>query len=604
MSKSEKRQTLLICTILVIVTFLAFEGVRHNDFVSFDDPVYVTENPHIVNGITWKSVVWAFTTITTPNVGVWHPLTRLSHMLDCELFGLNPSWHHLTSLWFHIANGLLLFWVLKKMTNAVWLSGFVAAVFAVHPLHVESVAWVTERRDLLSGFFMMLTIGAYIHYTERPCIKKYLPVFLFFALGLMSKSILVTLPCVLLLLDYWPLGRLQFKHQDQIEEELKTKAPDTRFRKPPTYLLIEKTPLFILTIIACIIAVLASKGGMSSLSNVSIKARIVNALNSYLGYIIKMVYPVHLAVLYPYPRVLRMDTAIITLMAIVILMVRYAPRRPWLTVGLLWYLSMFIPVIGIVQIGTQSMADRYTYLPLIGVTIVIAWAAAELAEKRQRLKFVFGASAVIILLALLIFTRLQVRYWRNSITLYEHALAVTKDNFTMHNNLASALAQEGRISEAVFHLTQALEISPKQPEINYNLGRLLLMQQKQADAVRLFRTAVRLDPNHLQSLQNLSWILATSTEAALRNPTEAVKLAQRACELTGYKNRRYIDTLAAAYAAAGRFTEAVETGQKAISLADPQVDKEIITQLKKRLQLYRSNQPYREGKIPASPENQ
>lgn len=343
---------------LALVTLIVFGQACRNDFVGYDDIYYVTDNPHVKSGLSLDSVIWAFTTMYNAN---WHPLTWLSHMLVCQLFSLNPLWHHLTNVLFHTVNTLLLFGILKRMTGKIWPSAFAAAAFALHPLHVESVAWVSERKDVLSGFFWMLTVICYIRYTERQSIGKYLLVFLVFGLGLMAKSMLVTLPFVLLLLDYWPLGRLQWEHR----------------LKSLWHLIIEKVPLLALSAASSTITFIAQKSaGAMELGKVyPLNIRISNAAVSYIAYIGKLIYPSRLAVLYPYPgSSLPLWQPIVSLLVLIAVSaaVIYSARR-YLVIGWFWYIGTLVPVIGLVQIGNQMMADRYTYLPSIGIFIMVAW---------------------------------------------------------------------------------------------------------------------------------------------------------------------------------------------------------------------------------------
>ncbi|MEE9371337.1 MAG: hypothetical protein V3W45_07715, partial [Sedimentisphaerales bacterium] len=367
--KKRQKIILLVYLALALATAIAYEQVRHNDFVSYDDFAYVTENPDVSSGITRNSVIWAFTSV---HVGNWHPLTGLSHMLDCQLFGLDAFWHHLTNLFFHIANTLLLFAVLKKITGAVWRSAFVAAAFALHPLHVESVAWLAERKDVLSGLFWMLTIAAYIRYAQCPTIRKYLLVVLVFALGLMAKPMLVTLPFVLLLLDYWPLGRFQWSPESISEVSTPSESIDTGYQKVTTFrLLSEKIPLFVLSAASSVVTFIVQKsqGAVMAMEIFPVRLRIANALVSYTGYIDKMLYPSRLAVLYPFSGDILTWQPIVSLLLLAIISagVIYAARRsPYLAVGWLWYIGTLVPVLGLVQVGSQAMADRYTYLPSIG----------------------------------------------------------------------------------------------------------------------------------------------------------------------------------------------------------------------------------------------
>jgi len=380
----------LIYLALALVTFVAFVQVGHNDFINYDDAEYVTENEKVQKGLNIESFVWAFTTGHASN---WHPLTWLSHMLDCQLYGLSPAGHHLTNLFLHLLNTLLLFGVLKTMTRAVWPSAFAAVLFAVHPLHVESVAWIAERKDVLSAFFWMLTMAAYLRYTKHPCIVRYLPVVFAFALGLMTKPMLVTLPFVLLLLDYWPLKRLQFG---------RINIPESQSHKR---LILEKIPLFTLAAISSVITCIVqqSGGAMGGNEVLTVGVRLANALVSYVGYIHKMIYPKGLAVLYPHPLDgvgLWQPVVSFIILAVISAGVIFASRkRRYLATGWFWYLGTLIPVIGLVQVGSQAMADRYTYLPSIGIFIILAWGIPELLARWRCRKVIPAVLAGIVLVA-------------------------------------------------------------------------------------------------------------------------------------------------------------------------------------------------------------
>jgi tetratricopeptide (TPR) repeat protein len=647
-----KLQVLLLYLFLALATFIAFEQTHRNDFINYDDYQYVTENWYVQKGIGLESVKWAF---TTGQEGNWHPLTWLSHMLDCELFGLNPGWHHLTSVLFHIANTLLLFWVLKKMTDAIWPSLFVAAVFALHPLHVESVAWIAERKDVLSGLFWMLTIVCYIRYTEQPSIKRYLLVFVVFALGLMAKPMLVSLPFVLLLLDYWPLGRLQWGHQTNNQEW-------SAWR-----LVREKIPLFILTIASSVITfIVQQKGGAMDVGeSYSLGVRISNALVCYIGYIIKMVYPVRLAVLYPHPGAnLPMWQVIVSFLIIVVIsaVVIYAGRRRrYLAVGWFWYLGTLVPVIGLVQVGAQAMADRYTYLPSIGIFIMVGWGLGEVAAKWRERETVLGICAGVVLAAFLICTRIQVRYWQDSSTLFRHTLEVTDNNYIMHNyygralrergqldesikeigeslrlnpnyagaynslgitlqtqgkldeavkqfrqalrlnpdfakvhnNLGIVLAKQGNLDEAIAHFVKAIELDAVNDKAHHNLAQTFFSKGDIAGAIKHYRESLRLNADSVETLCGLSWIFSTSESPELRDGAEAVRLAKRACELSNYRNPETLYTLAAAYAEMGRFSEAVQVSQEAIDLCLSSGKEARAEDIARVQKLYKSGQPYR-----------
>jgi len=644
-----KYRTPLICLALAVATFIAFEQVRNYDFVSYDDDPYITDNPNVNKGLSLKSVIWAF---KSGHMSNWHPVTWLSHMLDCQLFGVNPGRHHLVNVLFHIANTLLLFGILKNMTGTLWRSAFVAAAFAVHPLHVESVAWIAERKDVLSTLFWMLTILAYYYYAKRSGIARYLLVVILFALGLMAKPMLVTLPFVLLLLDYWPLNRLQLRVQNGAKISI------------PYHLIIEKVPLFILAAGSSVITFLVQQkgGSVAQIENVPLKLRTCNALVSYVGYICKMIYPRGLAVLYPlrpHGAVLWLSIVSFIILAVVSVCVLFAFRkRRYLIVGWLWYLGTLIPVIGLVQVGMQAMADRYSYLPLIGIFIMIAWGIHELLAKWRYRKVIPAVLAGIVLIGFLLCTRIQVRHWQNSLTLYKHALAVTENNYVIHcnygsylneggrheeaiehcqkalqlkpdyadahnnfgvmmiqngkledaiehfqkalqlkpdyadahNNLGNALGSLGKHEQAIEHFQQVLKLKPDYADAHYNLAVVLLRQNKVAEGIAYWKEALRLKPDWSQSHNDLAWFLVTVKDKNLREPAEAIRHAKRACELTQYSNPHFLDTLSVACAVAGDFQMAIEIADKALQLA---VGNEKLTnKIQKHIELYKANKPY------------
>jgi len=471
--KSNKYRTLCIYLALVLTTLASYWQVRNCNFVSYDDNLYVTDNPYIQPGLTGEGFLWAFTTNHASN---WHPLTWLSHMLDCHLFGTNAGWHHFINLLLHIANTLLLFTVLKQMTAALWRSAFVAALFALHPLHVESVAWIAERKDVLSTLFWLLTMIAYLSYVRHPSIIRYLLAILVFALGLMAKPMLVTLPFVLLLLDYWPLGRLRLRG------DVNRKSWSRPVR--------EKVPFFILSAISSVVTFLVQQkgGAMSRLDWIPLIIRFGNAFVSYVKYIGKMFWPSRLAVLYPYPADMALlwpMMSALVLLAVSVLVIRLAPKYKYLLVGWLWYLGTLFPVIGLVQVGSQALADRYTYIPLIGLFIIIGWVLPDLLSKWQYRRTTLGISAGIVLVAMLLCTRMQVSHWRNSKFLFEHALNVTKNNNTMHTSYGSVLLDEGRYEQAVAHFNEALRLNPENYLTHNNMSTPVVLKHTEI-LVRLF----------------------------------------------------------------------------------------------------------------------
>ncbi len=453
--------------------FVYGQTLNHG-FINYDDPIYVTDNPHVRNGLTPEGFIWAFTSAYDAN---WFPLTWLSHMLDCQLFGLNAGLHHLTNVVLHALNALLLFALLQRMTSARWCSAFVAFVFALHPLHVESVAWVAERKDVLSALFWFLTLWAYLNYIERRSPGRYLLIVLMFCCGLMSKPMIVTLPFVLLLLDVWPLRR-----------------------KMAAGLLLEKLPLIALSIGASVVTYLVQRrgGAVLSIEQIPLASRIANAVISYVVYLVKFIWPTNLAVFYPHPIQLpawQIIAASLALAGITALVLRGIARRPYLAVGWLWYMGTLVPVIGLVQVGAQARADRYTYIPMIGISIMLAWGGAEVFERRHWSKPAIAAVAAAACSAWLVVAWLNVTYWQNSIRLFQHAVDVTERNHVAHNNLGVALRQDGRAAEAVGEFRTALEIRPQDAEVQDNLGEALLTVGSVNEAIPPIQEALRLKPD-------------------------------------------------------------------------------------------------------------
>jgi len=440
------RRDAFICVFLAITTLAAYGNVVKFDFV-YDDESYITKNGNVQAGLTPESVAWSFTATDAHN---WHPATWLSHLLDYQLFGMNSGMHHLTSLLFHVANSLLLFLVLRNMTGDVWRSGIVAALFALHPLNVESVAWVAERKNVLSTFFWMLAIGAYVRYTKRPGLSGYVLVLLFFILGLLSKPMLVTFPFVLLLLDYWPLCRFQFRKSDN--------GPGAQQRTPVLHLLREKAPFLAIAVAFCIITVIVQH--IRSLEAYPPAVRVANALVSYMSYIGKMIWPSRLAPIYLHPgtvAVWRATGAGLLLACVSMMAARTRRKHPYFIVGWLWYLGTLVPVIGLVQIGLQSMADRYAYVPLIGLFIIIAWGIPSFGNGWRCQRVVLGIVTVMLLMGITMRTWMQVQHWENSITLFEHAVRVTPNNYVAQYNLACGYAMANRKEEAIGWLDKSIK---------------------------------------------------------------------------------------------------------------------------------------------------
>jgi len=511
---------------LAAVTLAVFWNVQFHDFILYDDLPYVVLNRHVQSGLTGGSLFWAVTTMEMSN---WHPLTWLSLMLDYDLFRLNPAGYHWTNLLIHIAGAILLFSLLRRMTEDIWKSALVAALFAVHPLHVESVAWVSERKDVLSAFFWFLTMGAYVRYTERPGAGNYLLIIAAFSLGLLAKPMLVTLPFVLILLDIWPLRRLPVP----FTRSNRTLPDDVGGRGVTwSHALREKLPFFFLALLSSVVTYLAQMSwkAMPSLEALPLETRLANALIAYVQYIVKMFWPVDLAFFYPYvlwwpPWILA--GAMLLLTGLTILTMRVVERRPYLAVGWLWYLGTLVPVIGIVQVGSQAMADRYTYIPLIGLFIMIAWGVPELMAKWRFRKPFLSVLSVVVLSVLAGCSWQQVQYWRNSVTLFERALSVTSKNYLTHNNLGVALFLEGRTEEAVRHYNAALQIKPDYADAHYNIGMALAAQGKYEEAIHRYREALHVRPDDAGTHNNIGVALAAQgkVDAAIGHYTQALQIS-------------------------------------------------------------------------------
>jgi tetratricopeptide (TPR) repeat protein len=518
----------LVCVLLITATLAVFWRVNSHDFVNLDDPPYITENPHVQEGLSRKSVVWAF---NSTEVGLWMPLTWLSFMLDFELYELHAGGYHLTNLLFHLASTLLLFVILKQTTGGRWQSAFVAALFALHPLHVESVAWVTERKDVLSTFFWMITMWAYFHYALRPGIVPYMLAFFAFALGLMAKPMLVSLPFVLLLFDYWPLGRIRLGQP--LHAGATTKRATNLNSKAHSHtfgLIWEKIPFFALAAICSAITLLAeqSDNAVKSLKALPISIRLGNSLIAYVSYIGKMIYPKNLAPFYPYVvsnlSLLAAAGAGLLLLLTTIFVLRAGRAYPFMPVGWFWYLGTLLPVIGLVQVGGQAMADRFTYVPLIGLFIMIAWGGPVLMTKLPIRRVVLPIAASAIVVIIMICSSLQVRYWKNSISLFRHALNVTSNNLVAFDRLGSAFAAQGEFDKAIENYNQALSIHPSYGLAHYGLSVALARIGKLQEALDHYSTALQINPRFSEprSLRKLEDAL-TSQAQTLKNDDRYAK---------------------------------------------------------------------------------
>jgi tetratricopeptide (TPR) repeat protein len=532
-----------VCLFLLLAVALVFGQTVHHGFV-FDDDGYISANRVVQKGLTLEGFRWA---LTYGEIGHGHPLTWLSHMLDVELFGLNPAGHHLMNVGLHAASAILLFLLLWRMTGFPWRSAFVAAVFAIHPLRAESVAWVAERKDVLSGLFFMLTLGAWLRYVKRPDSKgRYALVILLFALGLLSKNMLVTLPFVLLLLDYWPLNRIP------------DFAPKTLLG-----LIAEKWPLFVLTAISCVITFLVPEK-VSMAERLPLMLRLENAVVSYAVYLKQMVWPSGLAAIYPNPTghlpFVQVAGSLALLAAITWAVLAFRKKRPYLVVGWLWYLGMLVPVIGIVQISYYAHADRYTYLPQIGLYLMAAWIAAELSAGWRHRTVLLGALSAVILAGLMYAAHIQVSYWRDGETLWRHTLAHTTDNYVALDTLGVELAERGEMDAAIDQYRQALEIRPDYPEAHNNLGIALAALGQIDEAISHYRKALEQKPDSMEIHTNLGIVLEQRGQM-----DEAVSHYRRALEIRPDLAENHFNT-GTALAKVGRMDEALAHFQKALEI--------------------------------------
>jgi tetratricopeptide (TPR) repeat protein len=701
------RQTALIvaiCSVLVGITWLVFAQTVRHQFVTYDDPQYVYANPDISAGVSPGRISWAFTHTIAGN---WHPLTTISHMLDCQLYGLDPAGHHFTNVLFHTIAVVLLLLVMQQMTGSLWRSAFVAALFAIHPLHVESVAWVSERKDVLSAVFFMLTLGAYVRYVRAPSVISYLLLLLLFALGLMSKPMLVSVPFVLLLLDYWPLGRVT---NVGFSKTLKWQAPSSIQWPVIRRLVAEKVPLFALSVLSSVVTLSTQFRSTDTMSELPLPWRLSNAAVSYVAYIWQMFWPVRLAAFYPHPNdqlnLWQVLPAIAFLIAVSLVAIVWRKEWPYIFTGWFWYVGMLVPVIGLVEAGEQGRADRYTYLPQIGLYLVIAWGIADPmtsimtrkahsrlfttgrqpparkarkspAHSRQargsspriRYQALWAATAAAIIMLLSWRAFVQTSYWKNSEVLWKHTLAVTKDNdmaeynlghfylqrgdvnsaissferalqirsgnssahynsgsALIENNLAVLLAQKGRLNEAIDHYHNAMRLRPGYGDPYLNLGNILFQQGRMPDAVALWQNArateskdgrfhalladaflraglqkdaiaeyekaVRNSVEDPLPRNSLAWLLATSSDASIRNGNRAVELANEAVRLSHGKDPSYLRTLAAACAESGRFVEAKQYAGRAFRAAELLDNRSLLDALRDEIALYELGLPY------------
>lgn len=518
-SATERSLRMGICCVLAAAVLIVYWQVQYYDFIDFDDNIYIIENTQLQSGLTYKGLTWAFTTTHTTN---WHPLTWLSLMFDYELYGLNPAGYHWTNIVFHLVNTVLLFLFLKRVTGEAAKSAFVAALFAIHPLNVESVAWVAERKNVLSTFFWILTMLAYVLYVEVPGFVRYALIVISFALGLTTKPVLVTLPFVLLLLDYWPLNR--FPSGTAVGRGAGSRWSGI---SPLVY---EKIPLFLLSCASCIITFCVAKSGgaVRSLATFPFDVRMANASVSYMRYLEKMVWPQNLAIFYPYEGIIIPWKVVVSclLIAVFTAFVFSASRRfRYLPVGWLWYLGTMVPVIGLVQVGFHAMADRYAYIPLIGIFLIVSWGIADILERFHVRKALIMLSVGVIVVLLSVFSWRQVQHWQNSVTIFQHALNVTKRNYQAHQGMGNVFLNRGDFNGAIGQYIEALRFKPDHAEAMNNLGMVLMYQGRFAEAMKQYQEALRIKPNQAKVHNNIGVLLAKqgNVEGAIAQFREALR---------------------------------------------------------------------------------
>jgi tetratricopeptide (TPR) repeat protein len=556
------RRVGLIASCLFALVWVVFSQTLWHDFVNFDDEVYVYQNPVVRNGLTTSGLAWAFAHSHARN---WHPLTTISHMADCQLYGLNAGGHHFTSVLLHSISAVMLFLVLRQMTGTVLRSAFAAAIFAIHPLHVESVAWVAERKDVLSGLFFISTLAAYNQYARYPPNwRRYALVVGCFVLGLLCKPMLVTLPLVLLLLDYWPLRR--FSSPPRLLKAVSEGGS-------PRRLLVEKVPLLVLSAISCTTTLVAQSGSVGRMEQLPVSARLANAAVTYVVYLWQTVWPVRLAAFYPYPEsgpsLLTVSSAIAILVLLTTAAVLLRQTRPYLFVGWFWYVGMLVPVIGIVQVGLQSHADRYTYLPQIGISIAATWLFAEMAQTWRRNRELLAGVALLTICGFASLAWLQTQHWNDSRTLWVHTAAVTRNNDVAENNLGVLLEHDGKIDEALSHYTKALEIERRRPDARYdisiaatenNLGNALFRTGSVEQAISHYRQAVTIRRDYADGFYNLGAALEQKGQL-----DEAIGCYEKALSITS-DDAAVHASLADALARKHRDGEAIAHYEKAVAI--------------------------------------
>ncbi len=502
----------VICLCLILAILFIYYQTKNFDFVLLDDDVYILNNPHVSRGLNSENVAWAF---SSSHGGFWIPLTWLSYMVDSQLHGLNAGYYHVTNLILHILNTLLLFAVFRLMTGNLWQSGFIAALFAVHPVHVESVAWVSERKDLLFALFWILTMWSYHRYVCKPSFRRYGIVLLFFVAGLMSKPMIITLPFVLLLLDYWPLERLR--------SAVGHPAGAARPSRTAAVIVLEKVPLILMSFGASVLTFALQKahGAVSAIDSAPMVQRILQVPVTYVNYMIKMVWPRDLTAVYPYSPnipVWQIAGSCLLLGLFSVLAIKQLKKHPYLAVGWLWFLGTLVPVIGLIKIGAHAMADRYTYMTFVGLYIMLAWGVPDLLNSLRIKKFALASAAAALVVAFMLIARNQTTHWVDSVRLFSHAINVNPDNFLAQRNIGLALSYRGDLDRAVGHFKQALRINPTSARCFNDIGTVLMVKGRYAESIGYFEKALYYEPDYPKAHNNLGLVLMTQkkySEAAV-----------------------------------------------------------------------------------------
>ena len=576
----------IVCSAIFVLTLLLFSRCISYPFINYDDPSYILERPQITAGVTLHGIAWS---LTHAHGGNWHPLTSLSHMLDCQLFALSATGPHFVNILLHGATSALLFWFLNKLTRNVWCSLFAALLFAVHPLRVESVVWVAERKDVLSGLFFVLTLGSYVAYSRKRNAGLYIVSVVFFALGLLAKPMLVSVPVILLLVDYWmATSFVSQKSESPMARPMRLKRN-----------VIEKLPFILLAAMSCIATILAQKGAISSVEALPMADRAGNAALSYFAYLRQIFWPTGLALFYPLSEegipLLAATLAAVSLLTITVFAFYYRRRATFVFVGWCWFVVMLLPVIGLVQVGLQSHADRYTYLPQIGINIIVVWSLVGLVKFRPAMRPPVAAAGVVVVSLLSAATWRQSYYWRDSEVLWQRSLSVNPRNHLAHAYLADLLLRQDRFDESIEHSEEALRILPTNSDAHNNLALALFRTGHLREAVTHWRQSLDIAPHNRNAEANYAWVLSTATDPSVLDGSTALKLMEDVISDNGRDNPMVLRGLGAAYAQSGRFKDAIAAAEEAMQIAKLQQNAALMADLALNIENYHKSQPLRDA---------